>query len=974
MKTLILQLLATMLALPLTAQTAQRDRIDLSGQWQFALDEQATRSATDPFDDTVTLPGTTDTNHRGHTLADTTETTHLSRRYNYKGRAWYSRSVDIPPTWAGRDIRLHLERSKPCTVYVDGQQVGRDCHICFPQVSDLSRLLTPGRHTLTLLVDNGSGVPEQLYGSSHAFTEDTQTNWNGVIGQLYLESSNALRIQRIDLTPLPSEQKVRVRLTIEGRLKKKTAITLRVLPQNWHGEVDFLDLRGGHFRRIGDNIYQADTAITLRDQHLWSEFQPHLYALEAEIEGADVQSKTFGMRHFTADQHHFYINGQKTFLRGKHDACVFPLTAHVPMDEASWRKYLLTCRQYGINHVRFHSWCPPEAAFQVADELGIYLQPELPFWGDFKADDATLMDYLLAEGEGILREYGHHPSFVMFALGNELWGSIEKMGDFIEHFRHIDASKLYTFGSNYYLGYQGVKPGMDYFTTCRIGGEAWGNYNTHTRGSFSFADAADGGVINHFRPNSSLTFDEACDPCAVPVISHETGQFQHIPDFDAEIPRYTGVLHPYNMKVFRGRLQKAGLLDELKLLNLASGSWAARLYKADIEMDLRTRNMAGFQLLDLQDYPGQGSAYVGMLDAFMHNKGFVDEQTWRGFCDNRVPLFVADKFCFTEAEGIQGNVQLANYSGHSLKGKTLKWALLRLQPGGNGSHQQRELVEQGQFKIETDSLGLIDVGTLHVDLPQTRQAHKHLLLLKLDGKAEPNSYELWTYPSENLLDEAKNGIVITSEMTDEIGKKLQNGARVLWMPTASQQPSSTTQHPAATSQQPKLNTLPPLFQTDYWNYRMFKTICENNKKDPSPGTMGIVCYPQHPIFHAFPTDMHTNWQWFAVVKHSRPLVLDAFPKDVLPVVQVIDNIERNHRLGLIMEFAVGKGRLLLCMSDLEKAAEQPEGRQFYVSLLQYMRSNAFLPKHQMTLETLLETLSRNVDEQQMDELNNISPY
>ena len=959
MKKMMFGLLAILLSLTTSGQTNYRERIDLGGQWQFALDSTATMSATDSFTDMVVLPGTTDINRRGDALVDTTETTHLSRLYSYKGRAWYSRTVDIPKTWAGRDIVLHLERSKPCTIYVDGQQAGKDNHISFPQETNLRMQLTPGRHTLTLLVDNGTGVPEQLYASSHAFTEDTQTNWNGVIGEMFLEANNPLHIDEMMVFPLPEEQKVRLTLSIEGKLKKETKIRVRAVPQNWNGKVSFLDLTGADFKQEGKGRFTLDTALFVRDMHLWSEFQPHFYVLEAEIEGADMMSKPFGMRHFTADQHHFFINGQKTFLRGKHDACVFPQTGHVPMDVESWRQYLGTCRQYGINHVRFHSWCPPEAAFQIADELGIYLQPELPFWGDFKADDPVLMDYLLAEGTGILKEYGHHPSFVMFALGNELWGSIEKMGDFIEHFRQIDPSKLYTFGSNYYLGYQGVKSGMDYFTTCRIGGEAWGSYNTHTRGSFSFADAADGGVINHFHPNSSMNFDEACNACSVPIISHETGQFQHIPDFDIEIPRYTGVLHPYNMKVFRHRLEKAGLLDELKLLNLASGSWAARLYKADVEMDLRTRNMAGFQLLDLQDYPGQGSAYVGILDAYMQNKGFVDEKTWRGFCDSRVPLFVAEKFCFEEGDGIKGNIQLANYSGRSMKGETLRWALLRLSDDGNGHQQNRELVEQGRFKIESDEEGLLDIGQIHVLLPKTLRAHKYLLLLKLDGKDESNSYELWSYPSEYNLETDKKDIVITNQMTDEIGKKLGKGARVLWMPTDS------TQTP---------HTLPALFQTDYWNYRMFKTICENNKKEPSPGTMGILCYPQHPIFNSFPTEMHTNWQWFPVIKNSCPLVLDAFGKDFLPVVQVIDNIERNHRLGLVMEFSVGKGRLLICMSDLEKAAEYPEGRQFYVSVLEYMHSDAFKPKCEITLDALLKTLSRNVDEQQMDELNNISPY
>ena len=510
----------------------QTKRIDLSGTWRFTLDRENTINPNSTLTETVTLPGTTDTNKKGDYTARSEETTHLTRPWSYKGRAWYQREVEIPADWTDQTVYLMLERTKPSEVYVDAQLVGCSNDISTPQVFELTKSLTPGKHTLTIMVDNSSGVPEQLYASSHAYTEDTQTNWNGIIG-------------RIELTTHISPAAV--------------------------GEIH----------------------PNFRDFH---------------IEGQ-----------------HFYANGHKIFLRGKHDACVWPLTGHVAMDVASWRDYLATCAAYGLNHVRFHSWCPPEAAFVAADELGIVLQPELPFWGDFNDKDTVLMNFLHKEGENILRCYGHHPSFRMFALGNELWGSIDKMADFIADFRKIAPDKVYTFGSNYYLGYQGVKPGMDYFTTCRVGGEGWGNYGTHTRGSFSFADAADGGMINHFYPNTQMNFQEGCSLANVPIISHETAQFQTYPDY-AEIKKYTGVLYPYNMEVFRSRLEKAGMLDQAEAFHKASGLWSLQLYKQDIEMDLRTPNMAGFQLLDLQDYPGQGSAYVGILDAFMDSKGLCTER------------------------------------------------------------------------------------------------------------------------------------------------------------------------------------------------------------------------------------------------------------------------------------------------------------------------------------------------------------
>ena len=829
------------------ACTPDEERIDLSGVWQFALDRKGAVKPGDAMSDMIVLPGTTDTNRKGDPIEWKGETTHLSRPYSYKGRAWYRRTVTIPEKWAGEHVYLTLERTKPSEVYVDGVLVGSANNISTPQRFDLTAALTPGVHELAIMVDNGSGVPLQVYDSSHAYTENTQTNWNGIIGEIALTTS------------LPEKKE---------------------LP-----------------------VHPA-----FKDFHI--------------------------------ERQQFFANGHPIYLRGRHDACVWPLTGHVAMDVDSWRHYFKVCEEYGLNHVRFHSWCPPEAAFVAADEYGIYLQPELPFWGDFNPKDTVLMDFLMAEGEAIMREYAHHPSFRMFALGNELRGSIPKMTEFIEHFRAMAPDKIYTLSSNYYLGYQGVKPGMDFFVTCRVGGEGWGNYGTHTRGSFSFADAADGGMINHFYPNTRMNFEEGCSLTDVPIISHETAQFQTYPNYD-EIAKYTGALYPYNMEIFHDRLEKAGMADQAKAFHQASGQWSLRLYKQDIEMDLRTPNMAGFQLLDLQDYPGQGSAYVGILDAFLDTKGMCTAEEWRGFCAPVVPLLIADKFCYTNEEVLHADIQIANYGEESLKGKTVTWNL------GEKS---------GAIVVATDEFGLIDAGVLDIPLADYQQATQLELTLQVEGKKECNTYDIWVYPAKNELEMLKEKALITRTLTADVARRLENGESVLLMPDASEQ------------------TVGGLFQTDYWNYRMFKTISENNNRHVSPGTLGILTDPAHPLFASFPTEMHTNWQWFPVVKASHPFKLDNTAADYRPIVQVIDNIERNHKLGLVFEFAVGKGKLLVVMSDLEKASEHPEGEQFYLSVLRYMTSQHFAPKTAITVADFHRLMTTPVVAGEIGKLNNISPY
>ena len=780
--------------------------MEVSGTWSLCLDPEGAvpvdsllgERADSLFADSIVLPGTTDLAGKGMAAPDPqygmpVETGRLTRRHSFVGKAWYRKKVVAPYVWRDKELALYLERTKATTLYLDGALVDSCNDVSTPQLYRLGKL-KPGVHTLTLCVDNGGGVPMQVIKSSHLYSDDTQTNWNGVIG-------------RIEFGPV---EEISEQLPVP--------------------EMPRLEVVGGQFR----------------------------------------------------------ADGHPVFLRGKHDACVFPLTGHTPMDKPTWIHYFQRCRDYGINHVRFHSWCPPEAAFAAADELGIYLQPELPFWGMLEGEE--LVSFLTKEGLNIVRTYGRHPSFALFSLGNELWGDPAVMREMVDTFRAEAPQILYTNGTNAFLGWRGYVEGMDFFVTCRTQGEAYGEYDTHVRSSFAFCDAKDGGILNHFHPGTTRNFADALEGVPMPVISHETGQFQSYPDY-AQIDKYTGPLAPYNLMEFRRRLGAAGMADQAGDFRRASVRWALELYKADVEMCLRTPGLGGFQLLDIQDYPGQGSAYVGMMDAFMKDKDTLIASTWKNFCSELVPLAEFEKYCWTEDEVFHAHVKVANYTGEDLVGG------------------------ESEYDIDrpvSELLGSVEAPA-RIDLRLTARTAGH------EGV---NTWPIWVYPAHNQPD--KSGITIVRKLDKAARKALEAGEKVLLMP------SDTT------------NTVGGLFQTDYWNYRMFKQICEGAGKPVSPGTLGILTDPAHPLFREFPTEEHTDWQWFPVLKASRPMILDAL-RGYRPIVQVIDNVERNHRLGLVFEFAVGKGKLLVCCSDLESTMEYPEGRQFYKAVLDYMRSDDFQP-------------------------------
>lgn len=924
-----------------------RERIQLSGTWQMCLDTTGIGIAeawfNQNFSDQLQLPGTTDTNQKGIVNEKKDETTHLTRNYKFEGKAWYKKQVTIPTDWEGKHIQLTLERTKPTHLWIDGKTAGTNDNISTRQIYNLTEFLTPGIHDIVIMVDNGQSVPRQLLSNSHAYTESTQTNWNGIIGDMFLEAADQLHIASIQVYPDVQNKKASVKVNIANDQLITDDMQIVFSAQSWNTNKKHTPQKISYPLQNGKSEYTFEYPLGNKAL-LWSEFDPTLYKLEAFIKDHDSQAVNFGLRDFKATGTQFTINNDLTFLRGKHDACVFPLTAHTPMDVESWKHYFQVCKEYGINHVRFHSWCPPRACFEAADMEGIYLQPELPFWGGLRRSEEYLSSFLMKEGVNIQNEFGNHASFVLFALGNELSGDLDLMEEFTNTFREVDNRHLYAFGSNNFLGFKGQLPGEDFLVTCRVGGAK--DYSTHTRGSFSFADAEEGGYINNTYPNSAMNFDGAIADCTVPVISHETGQFQVYPDYN-EMEKYRGVLRPDNFEIFRQRLEKAGMLDQANDFFRASGRWAAMLYKADIEMDLRTRGFGGFQLLDLQDYPGQGSAYVGILDAFMDNKGLITAEEWREFCNDVVPLFVTEKFCWTDSETLSGKIKIANYSNTSLHGKTINWVL---------KNKVNERIDSGKLHIATADKGLIDAGTITPLVSGISRSEVAMLEISIAGTDYKNRYPLWIYPDTDLYKPAE-ATYISKKLDNRMISELKSGKSVLWFP---QKADYETQ------------TVGGLFQTDYWNYRMFKSICDRIGKPASPGTLGILTDPEHPIFNNFPTDYHTNWQWYSIIKQSYPFVLDRMPADYRPIVQVIDNVERNHKLGLVFEFNVDGGKLLVCMANLDTVADKPEVRHFYNSMINYIQSDAFKPTTRISSNNLYSLFDAEVKENKIDILDNIS--
>lgn len=916
----------------ITAQgyTSLREQIQLAGEWESSLG-------------TCRLPGTTDENRLGERNRDTLVTYQLTRLYPYSGKVIYTREINIPESFRGKKLFLMMERTKPSTVWVDGDSIGSYGHLYAPHRYELPALAV-GKHQLKIRIDNSpTSVPKEIQGS-HAWTDATQTNWNGILGEFYIEAVPVSYIQSVQV--YPEVDKKQALVIVEVDADKDGKAILDVDGYAWNTSETHTLSPQKLAVRLKKGRNRIELPVNMGDKPLlWSEFHPALYKLNITLRAGknrDSRMVDFGMRKFEVEGTQFVINGYKTFLRGKHDACVFPLTGYGPMDVASWQRVFRVAKQYGINHYRCHSFTPPRAALEAADIEGIYYQIELPLWGYIKRENTVLNDFLKREGDMLLEHFGNHPSFMMLGLGNELDAEIDVVREWLDDFRNQDNRHLYCFGSNNNLGWKGPQDGEDFFVTCRVGGGD--GYTTHVRTSFAYVDAEKGGILNNTRPATDKDYSGAIAHCPRPVVGHENCQFQIYPDY-GQIEKYTGVLHPYNLEIFRDRLKENHLSSQAKTFHQATGHFSIECYKADMEYAFRTPGFGGFQLLDLQDYPGQGSALVGILDAFMDSKGIVAPETFYGFCAPLVPLALMKDHCWLNTQPLHIDVALSNYVEGDWN-EPVRWSLV----SDNGVWKRDGVL------MATSPQGKVGkAGSIDLSLSGLKEAQR-LTLTLTTGKYR-NYYHLWVYPDETA--ESEGSVHVASFLNDDLRKRLESGASVLLIPD----------HDSIVAQ-----SVGGMFTPDYWNYSMFKTISENAGKEVSPGTLSILTDPGHPLLKYFPTECHSDWQWWSITRNSRPMILNATRGEYRPLIQVVDNIERNHKLGLVFEFAVGKGKLLVCMIDLQAIAGTPEGNQFRTSLLRYMKSDAFHPTEQLAWKELDALFHADINQRQIIGVKNESDY
>lgn len=895
--------LVFILIVVLTFYEMKGENIDISGNWSMSLDKANAGEARGfenmEFSDFISLPGTTDM--AGYGDPDTLKLTltkpqllHLTRKHSYIGQAWYSREIQIPAEYIGKHFILSFERTIwSSDVWIDGEKVnGTGTSLIAPHTFDVTSKIKVGqKQRLTIRIDNRQKFDISVQGLAHSYTDHTQTIWNGIIGKMEIQVVDPVTVENVKVIPDINKKRVKVQVDLkdfENNEKGKYELLVSIINKKTAKIITTLSKKVS----TKDKSIEVDCNVG-NDIKLWSEFTPEVYTAKVILKSKKFKScknVDFGMREISRRGASMLINGNPLFLRGTLECCIFPLTGCPPMTTKEWVRIFSIAKEWGLNHLRFHSWCPPKVAFEVADEMGLYLQVELPLWTLTLGQDKQTISFLYDEANRIIKEYGNHPSFCLFSMGNEIQKDMTVTEALVNYLKAKDNRHLYTNTSfTFEKGYGASPMSNDDFLVTQWTKNGW------VRGQ---------GVFNGESPTFNKDYSVAVKGLNVPLITHEIGQYAVYPNMK-EISKYSGVLDPVNFKAIKKDLENKGLLHKAADFTQASGKLAAILYKEEIERALKTAGISGFQLLDLHDFPGQGTALVGLLDAFWDSKGIIDASVFREFCAPIVPLAKFPKATYKNDETFEAQIDISNYSDTKLDQKAVEWII---------TDSKNNKISSGTVNANI-ALGYnTNIAKISAKLNKIDVAQKLTLQVFIKGTEYKNHWNIWVYPTE--LEIKEDNIFVTDNLEKAMAQ-LKKGAKVLLNPNWK-----------------VINGIEGKFVPVFWSPVHFPK---------QAGTMGILCNPSHAALKHFPSDMNTDWQWWDLLTNSTPINIDTF-NGGSSIVDVIDNFANNRKFSLIYECKVGNGKLLISTCDvLTNLNDRIVAKQLKYSLLKYMQSDDFNP-------------------------------
>lgn len=926
-----------------------RSVVSLNGEWRFAMDEQERLKGEEwsggMDNSTILVPGSWEEQGFGEPSQHNPIGT-WRKLTEYTGAAWYAKDIAIPETMKGSRFVLTLAGVRwKSHVWIDGQSAGEDDSLTCEHRFDITSLVRPGSlQKLVIRLDNRMLLP---LAESHIHSYHTATAWGGITGGARIEALPASRIEEVMV--LPDAAAKTIDLTVALSLEDEESIDSKCQVEVVITTAEGSAIASASFPAGGSN---SGRSIVVRVDlgeaaQLWSDRKPVLYRatvlLKREGILRDEYSVRFGLRSIEAQGKNIVLNGSPVYLRGYVDCCIFPQTGYPVWELEHYRKQFRTAKSYGFNHVRLHGWTAPKPFWQAADEEGMLVQTELPHWSScYNLQGGTLPQevhrFFQRELARIVASLNEHPSFVMLSLGNELINSQghPALNELVRTARTLDPSRMYTDNTGF-----GQLPPFD-----REGDYFIPTLNWHT--PYHIDNAA--------TPNSCEDYEKVTSLSESPVIAHEHGQFTMYVR-PSEESKYTGVLRPQWLEATRETLETKRLTDRIDEFIDATGTLLVRALKEAMERARRTAGLAGIQLLDIRDFPGQGHATTGILDVFWDSKGIIEPEAFRRFNDETVLLMRSQGRTFVAGETHVVEIECSHFGADPIQGATLTWEMTS--DGGTIRSGSMENVRLTNGKLQF--LGRIQ---LEAETVETRaQALELKATLEYGEVRIQNVWEFWVFPRTGKLpqpnriwssiatlrpalpgadfrkefganwlshkEEKGTDLAITDVLTQFVLQYVLDGGSA-WLMA-----KTDNMHDYVDSK----------FLPIFWNYLWFPL--------QSGTTMGMVVH-DHPLTSRFPHDGKSNWQWYHLVDKTPAVCLDSVPQ-IKPIVEVIDNFNRGKKLAYAFEVKIGKGKLFVSTLRLNERYDikRPETAYLFQQIVQYLRSEQFDPAARVSVGELL---------------------
>ncbi len=928
--------------------SSTRQRLNLDGVWQFQLDPEDQGEklgwGSDPraLSNTIRVPGIWQTQGFGEPRGQL--------RHDYQGAVWYKRTFTIPAEWKGREIWLHvggiLRRAQ---IYLNGKTVGSYDGMMTAFRVDLRDALLPGQsNSLVIRVDNrmrsgkytpvpqGATPSRKWDFSSPLGAFNFVGNWGGIYRSVFLESTERIWVDQQSVQTDIDQQKVTVSVLIGNRsVQANQKVEVSVTLTGPRGQVVAEESR--HCILRGGELEPVSLGIRVPAMHLWSPEDPALYTVRTRVQlgrqTLDEVHGRFGIRKLSKRDNILLLNNRPYYLRGYSVGRGDPLEGMIPVSKEYYLKQFRLAKDYGFNHVRYHSMTPPPEAFEAADEVGILLHVELPVM--FTGWLMPSADLLRREMERILLAHRNHPSLFAVALGNEF--NLHRDFD-----TEMEKSAFLTTVEDLHRLGRRLAPHI--FIMSNAGYPLF---------------------------PSDLIASYKGTIAGVPTLKHESGGYHDsLPDIDLA-ERFTGVLNSDQLAE-RGRwVEENGLKAIYPTLRKHSERLQQMVRKWHFERVRSIPEFSGYQFWLLIDSPAdhyQDSWEDGLLNYFGEPKAITRQEMQQINAPTVVLIGsgVEDR-AFWADRGKTVDLSISHYSSKDLQKARLDW---KLKLEGKTLHQgtaENIRIRTGQVKYVTTA----SIPPLALE----RATRLELWVeLKEDDFRQTNHWSFWAFPN-TVLERAQGLISLKGVRSDYLKQRypfLTESSRIspeAMLVIASRLDWSVFDYLRRGGRvflMVEPNQFDEQVATDYFPF-MGKSI-------------GTYVDPKHPALVNYPHQGYCDLQFFDLLEggtalripESAELWMTSVGGDlgqgrrdrrvaerITPIVWGLQNRGGSsgggyRRLAWLSETGVGEGKLLICTLRLRENLDDARPATVYLfdTLLRYALSPDFAPAGSISEEEL----------------------